>query len=292
MKKRLLRVAIEIEGQKFILNEELSLRIKINKAALSIQNRATVEVTGLTTEMREGLLSQFTAWNKRLVDSAQIEGKYAKITIEAGQAQNGKEDLSIVFVGDVVLVDPVTSPPDIGVRITAFSRQIDKTRWISNVAPAKMTFYNLVAWAADQMGFGTNFVCETSYNDKEIENPARSMHVISSLVIYIQDLYKPDVAAFVDDNVLIVKDRNKIVSRASLVPVNKFVGGPPSWTEWGVDFVTFFDPAIRLAGGVTITSKMNPGVNGDYVLTSLEYDLTSRERAFYVKGSGSPPAAN
>lgn len=292
MKKRLLRVSIEIEGQKFLLTEELALRIKINKAALAIQNRANIEVTGMTTEMREGLLSQFTAWNKRLVDSAQIEGKYARVTIEAGYSQEGKEDLSIVFVGDVVLVDPVSLPPDIGVRITAFSRQIDKTRWVSSVAPAKMTFYNLVAWAAEQMGFGTNFVCETSYNDREIENPARSMHIVGSLVIYIQDLYKPDVAAFIDDDVLIVKDRNKIVTRSSLVPLNKFVGGPPSWTEWGVDFVTFFNPAIRLAGGVTLTSLMNPGVNGNYVLTSLEYDLTSRERAFYVKGSGSPPAAN
>lgn len=291
MRKRLIRISITIEGQTFKLTEELGLRVKVNKAALSIQNRATVEVTGLTTEMREGLLSQFTAWNKRLVDSAQIQGKYARITIEAGYASQGKEDLSIIFLGDVVLVDPVSGPPDIGVRITAFSRQIDKTRWISNVAPAKMTFYNLVAWAAEQMGFGTNFVCETSYNDKEIENPARSMHIVGSLVIYIQDLYKPDVAAFIDDDVLIVKDRNKIVSRASLVPVNKLVG-TPSWNEWGMEFVTMFDPAIRLAGGIALTSKMNPGINGNYVLTSLEYDLTSRERAFYVKGAGSPPAAS
>ncbi len=291
MRKRLIRISITIEGQTFKLTEELGLRVKVNKAALSIQNRATVEVTGLTTEMREGLLSQFTAWNKRLVDSAQIQGKYARITIEAGYASQGKEDLSIIFLGDVVLVDPVSGPPDIGVRITAFSRQIDKTRWISNVAPAKMTFYNLVAWAAEQMGFGTNFVCETSYNDKEIENPARSMHIVGSLVIYIQDLYKPDVAAFIDDDVLIVKDRNKIVSRASLVPVNKLVGAP-SWNEWGMEFVTMFDPAIRLAGGIALTSKMNPGINGNYVLTSLEYDLTSRERAFYVKGAGSPPAAS
>jgi hypothetical protein len=244
----------------------------------------------MSTEMREGLLSQFTAWNNRLVQTGQAPEPFVKVTIEAGYSERRSENLAVVFKGEVAMVDPSSTPPDIGVKITCFTRQVDKTKWVTNRTPSSMRFYDLVAWVSDQIGFGSNFVCETSFNDTPIENPARSIQTVAGLIPYIQDLYKPDVAAFIDDDVLIVKDRDKVISREQLVPLDVFVG-IPSWTEWGVEFTTIFNPSIRLAGAVNLTSKMNPGVNGNYVLTSLEYDLNSRDRAFYVKGFGSPPSA-
>jgi hypothetical protein len=47
---------------------------------------------------------------------------------------------------------------------------------------------------------------------------------------------------------------------------------------------------VKLATAAALTSVMNPGVNGTYVITELEYELASREGPFYVRAMGSPPA--
>jgi hypothetical protein len=113
--------------------------------------------------------------------------------------------------------------------------------------------------------------------------------LVAELLVNIQDAYKPNVAAFIDNNVLYVKDVNKVISTAQVVTVKEFIG-TPLWTEWGVDFMTLFDPNITLAGAATLESKMNPSLNQTFVISSLEYDLTSREIPFYVKASANPSA--
>jgi hypothetical protein len=276
-------------GGDIVLDQGLQIRVRINKAALAIQNRASIEITNLNTQLREQLLSQFTAWNKRQVETGQLSQNWIDVKIEAGYVEPQGEISSVVFLGQVALVDPASPPPNIGVRLTCYSRQIDKTSFITDRAPTKTTFAGYVKWAAEQMGFGSSYICDTSYNDVEILNPARSIFTVAGLLPDIQSYYRPDVAAFVDDNVLIVKDRSKVVNPDDVTFINRFVG-IPSWTEWGCEFNAMFDPSVRLAQAVYLRSLMNPGLNGTYVLMELEYDLSSRDNPFYMKGGGSPPA--
>jgi len=289
MNTRILRATISMPSGDVILNQTLKLRIRVKKAALAIQNRATIDVTGMSTQLRETLLSQFTAWNKRQVDTAQSAENWINVKIEAGYVVNGREQSSVVFLGQVTLCELIEGPPNITVRLTCYSRQVDKTQFVSDPAPAQTTFYGYVEWAAKQMGFGTSFICQTSVNDVLISNPARSIITRAALLLDIQNYYRPNVAAFVDDNVLIVKDRSGIINPDQIAYLYRFVG-IPTWTEWGVEFVTMYDPSIRLAQAVDLSSVMNPSVNGKYVIMELEYDLSSRDRPFYVKGGGSPPA--
>lgn len=301
LRNRALKVTLSLPSGDVVLDETIQMHVRIHKSALAIQNSAVIEATGLTQSLREQLLSQFTAWNKRLVESGQAQQNWINVTIEAGYktppsaalgvgfATPSNTQTSVIFKGQVVLCDLASVPPNITVRITCYTRQIDKTAHVTNPAPAQTTFFNYVKWAAGQMGFGDNFVCDTSFNDVIIYNPARSILVASALIWDIQDMYKPNVAAFIDDDILIVKDRNKIINPSNVSTADEFIG-VPSWNEWGVDFVTMFDPTVRLAQATRITSKMNPSLNGPYVITELFYDLSSRGQAFYVKSSGSPPA--
>lgn len=289
LRQRILRVTLDMPSGPVVLNQTLNLRVRIHKDALAIQSRATVEVSGLTTQLRESLLSQFTAWNKRKVEMGQIAINSVDVKIEAGWRDTPDAIPSLVFQGQVALVDLVSGPPTITVRFTCFTSQIDKTAFTTSRAPAQTTYYGYVAWAAKEMGFGENFICDTSFNDKVIENPARSIFTRAGLLIDIQNIYRPAVAAFVDDGRLIVKDMNRIINPGETANVDSFVG-IPSWTEWGVEFTTLFDSNILLAHGARLTSKMNPSINGQYVIMSIEYDLNSRERGFYVKAMGSPPA--
>lgn len=288
LKKRILQVTLKLPSGDVVLDASLNLRVKIHKAALAIQNRATIDVIGLTGSLREQLLSQFTAFNKRKVESGSTEQKWIDVEIKAGWDGDTVES-SLVFKGQVVLCEITSTPPNIGVRLTCFTRQIDRSKSLTETAPDKLKFKDYVAWAAGQMGFGSNFVCNTSYNDQQVENPARSIFIASALLIDIQNMYRPDVAAFVDDDFLIVKDRNKILNPSQAAKVSDFIG-IPTWTEWGISFTCLFDQSVRLAQGATLTSIMNPSLNGSYVIMEIEYDLTSRDVPFYVKASGSPPA--
>jgi len=278
------------EGDKVVLDQSLNMRIKINKAAMMLQNRASIDVSGLTTQLRETLLSQFSIWNKRLIDTGVVDRKvWIDVMIEAGWFVDGNDQSSVVFIGQVVSTEPTSPPPDIGIRINCYSRQIDKTTFVTSMAPSSITFSDYVAWAAGQMGLGTNFICDTSYNDVILSNPSRSSFVRSALLIDIQNQYRPDVAAFIDDNLLIVKDVNKLINPKAIPKLTELIG-IPSWTEWGVEFVVLMNGAVKLANGVDIKSKMNPSMNGQYVVMTLEYDLCSRDKPFYVKGGASPPA--
>ncbi len=274
------------------LASDINLRIRIQKAALAIQNKATIEVVGLDTSTREQLLSQFTAWNQRQVASGQASQKWVDVEIKAGwdgSTPTDSQPPATVFKGQVVLCEPTSSPPNIGVRLTCFTKQLDRSSFVSSPAPDQTTYRGYVEWAAGQMGFGDKFICDTSFNDVVIQNPARSIFVTSAILVDIQDMYKPAVAAYIDDDMLIVKDRNKILNPSQIANISEFIG-TPGWTEWGVSFTTLFDQSIRLARGATLKSVMNAGVNGTYVILELDYNLTSRDGPFYVTATASPPA--
>lgn len=292
LNQRILKVTITMPGGgDVILDEGLDLHVRVRKAALALQNAANVVVVGLARGLREQLLSQFTAWNNRQVNEGIASQKWVKIKIEAGYTDpEGKKLSAIIFRGEVATVAPVEGPPDIGVEITAYTRQIDKTTFITSQPPIAGTLEYYTQWAAEQLGLGENWICDTSYNKMVLENAFVGFHTMAGLIWALQDTRKPDIVAFIDDDFLVVKDRNKVVNPSDILVILEFVD-TPSWDEYGVAFTTLFDTSIRLAGGVQLQSIMNPSVNGPYVLTMLDYDLSSRDGPFHVNSYGSPPSA-
>jgi hypothetical protein len=269
----------------------LDLRIRIHKAALAIQNSCDIDVFNLSQTLRASLLSQFTAWNKRNIEAgkAGYEASYINVSVTAGYKNGNQQTTTQAFQGQIVLSAPISMFPNLGTRISCYSQQINKLNFVTEPAPTSGTFKSYVQWAAQWMGV-SSVVCETSYDNTNITNPFASTHVAASLLIDIQGLYRNNVVAFIDNNILYVKDVNKVISSANIVTVDEFVGTPPMWTEWGVEYTTLFNPQIVLAGATTLKSSLNPSLNQTFVTSSLEYDLNSRETPFYVKVNGNPSA--
>lgn len=296
---RVLKVTISLPSGDIVLDQSINLHVKIHKDALAIQNSCDIDVVNLSQSLRQSLLSQFTAWNKRNVETGQpgYTASYINVTVAAGWANTASSNAAgstnasqptIVFSGQIVQVDPLGAPPNLGVTIKCYSQQINKLAFKTGFAPTNTTFANYVAWAGAQMGV-SRVICETSYNDTPISNPFAATHTVGELLIDIQNAYRPNVAAYIDNNVLIVHDINKIISTAQIVTVDEFIG-TPMWTEWGVTFTTLFNPQIALAGAATLKSVMNPSLNKTFVISSLDYDLTSRDRNFYGKAFANPSA--
>lgn len=288
--ERILQVSFTLPSGAVTLDQGLDLRVKIHKDALAIQNTCDIEVFNLPQSLRESLLSQFTAWNKRQIDTGQpgYEASYINVTVSAGYKNGSQNQSTVIFAGQIVQTEPFGQPPMLGVSIRCFSQQVNKIAWVTGFAPTSATLKQYVEWAGAQMGV-TRVVCETSLNDKVITNMFASTHIVGSLLVDIQNAYMPAISAYIDNNVLYVKDTSAIISTSQPVSVSEFIG-TPMWTEWGVAFQTLFNPQIQLAGAATLNSKMNPSLNKSFVIMSLDYDLTSRDRNFYVKAQGYPPA--
>lgn len=292
---RILKATISLPSGDVILDQSLDMRIKIQKDALAIQNTCDIEVFDLSQSLREALLSQFSAWNKRNIEwgSPGYAASYINVSVIAGYETyvNGsvQQNTTEVFQGQIVLSAPTGMFPNLGVRLSCYSQQINKLNWVSEPAPASGTFKSYVEWAAQWLGV-SSVVCETSYDNTVITNQFATTAVASSLLIQMQNAFHPAVVAFIDNNVLYVKDAKKVIAAANIVTVDEFVGTPPMWTEWGVEFTTLLNPQIALAGACTLKSTLNPSLNQTFVNSGLEYDLSSRDTAFYVKVKGSAPA--
>jgi hypothetical protein len=246
-----------------------------------------------------------TAWNKRNIENGQpnvAQKSYINVTVQAGYltqtgnntswgvaaGQNVNLNLITVFSGQVALAGPIGELPNMAVKITAYSQQISKVQYITQVPPGQMTFKAYAAWVASQMG--VNLVCQTSYDSVVITNPGSSVHTVGDLLVDLQSYYRPNVAAFVDNNTLYVKDVNKVITEAGQVTINEFIN-MPLWDEWGVEFECLFNAQLILACAATLVSTMNPSLNNvGYVIYALSYDLTSRDTNFNIKANGAPPA--
>jgi hypothetical protein len=293
LKKRILNVFLHMPGGDVILDQSLDLHVHVHKDALAPQHLCTVDITNLNKVLREQLLNQFTAWNKRMVErgGAKPNGPnnpYINVTVEAGYFDGSQNITAVIFVGQVVQVSPSGAPPNLAVKIECYTQQTNKLTWTSGRPPPNATFKEYVMWAGKLMQVD-NIICETSMNDSRNWNQSASTHIVGDLLIDIQDAYKTDVAAYIDNNVLIVRDKDKIVSISGRVTVKDFIG-TPMWTAWGAEFTTLFDPRIILTCAATLESLMNPSLNREFILTSVDYELSSRDVPFYVKANGSPPA--
>jgi hypothetical protein len=294
--QRVLTVTFALPSGDVTLDATLDIKVRVSKAALAVQNKCEVVVANLSTSLRTSLLSQFTSWNKRIIDQPQTGGmptqqSYVGVTVDAGYANLGQQSNVVrIFSGQVVLCENVGELPNMAVKITAYSQQVNKLNYLTTTPGAQTTFKNYVTWAAQQLGVSVH--CETSYDDRVITNPAGSIQTADELLVDIQNLYHPDVAAFIDSstNTLYVKDVNKIISTANTVTVDEFID-MPSWTAWGVRFECLFNPAILLTSAVQLQSVLNPSLNNvGWVVYALDYSLSSRDTEFNMTVDAAPPA--
>ncbi|MDR5751128.1 MULTISPECIES: baseplate hub protein [unclassified Caballeronia] len=291
LRKRKLKVTFHMPGGDVIVDESFNLRIHARKDCLSSQNDATIDLTNLTQQFRQELLSQFTAFNRRKTASNQITPVYLDMEIAAGYlSDDGTDTTSTIYHGQVVECGLVQGPPNITIRIKCYTHQVNKVAFIDQPPPYNTTFKELVLWAGGVMGFDEAHIkCDTKYDGNIVSNAARSTAMAGDLPLYLEQFYRPDVAAFIDDNFLIVKDRYKVLNPSDTVTLNEFIG-IPCWNEWGAEGTVFMDPAIKLAQAANFVPTQNPSLNGVYVVMSIDYELTSRDAPFYCHVNASPAA--
>lgn len=297
--KRVIKVTIQPDvtnsALDIVLDDSLDIDVKIHKDVLAYQNKAEIEVIGLTTTLRESLLSRFTAYQlARLNSNLSKQTIFYRVTIDAGYTSDNitqNQALSTVFIGELALVEPSSGPPNVGVRLTCFTHQIDKTLWTTGSLPGSCTFQEMINWVGGQLQAASptgtfKIVVDTDYSQQVVTNAGQSFRELGAATATLMQYMWPYVYVYIDDDTLFVRDRVK-VDNSPVVPINEFVGAAPSWTDNGVKGQTMFNESLRIMSNISVNSKMNPMLaNSGFIIGKLDLHLTSRRTPFYTSFEG------
>lgn len=265
---RILRVGIEVSGQLNVY-EGLAITAKGSKVASSTQNEIDVEILNLSKDVRNYLLTETSPFNKNKTPKV--------LTVEAGRVSTG---VARMFIGEIISASP-TQPPDIGLKIKARTGEFKKGELVARSGAEKEKLSALSKKVADDVGATLEFEA----TDKDIANYSFSGAKLRQ-VDALQTAGKVDV--FHDDETLVVKDAGKPrKSITKIIRSDTGMIGVPEVTERGVKVQFLFDLDTNLGGAMEITSELNPSLNGSYTIYKLDFELASRDTAWYYTAEGS-----
>ncbi len=284
-----LRIGSDTEVYEF--NESFNISASMRKTVVEVQNTASITISNLTPERRNFLVGYFSQWDAR-------NRKQPFVPIDLRIGRQSKPDKLITLFRGAILETALGNPPDIDLRLKCTTSLIDmnlaSTDFITKTLAKITTHKELCIWAANLVNMPLRY-------EVSIALPAMSAGVfagviqraysLTAVVGLLANFQKDKVAVFVDDGELVVTEWGKAL-QGTTVDVNATTGliGIPAITQWGVQFTTMADAPIRLAGGVNLFSELNPSVNQPWVITGVEYTVTSRDTAFYATWMGSPSA--
>lgn len=259
---RRVRVTVEINGAAHIY-EDLKIRAAGTKFTNPLQNECSVTLTGLNAQTRDFLLTNTSPFNKNKIPS--------RVIVEAGRVSTG---LFQVFQGDITSAE-ISSPPDVELTIKAKTNNANAMKIVTSSAGALSKLSAIAAECAKNNGL--NLVFEAA--DKFIANYSYS----GSAAKQIQDLQDAGgVSAFVDDMMLIVKDMDKAArGRRRILNMNSGLVGIPKATDKGVEVTYLIDGESLLGGQITLDSKFNKSLNGNYKIDQLKYDISTHDDPFF-----------
>lgn len=271
--------------------EEFYITCRTSKNVLAVQNQCTITIDNLTAERRNYLIGYFTQWASRNYGQP-----FVPLDIRIGR-QSKPDALTTVFRG-AILETSLGNPPDITLTLSCITSLIDmnisSTGYVSSTIPRLSSFKEVCQWAANLVNMPLRYEVDQALPAVAANTSAliiQKAYSLSAVVGLLANLHKTKICVFVDDDTLIVTEWGKAL-QGEIVEVNAATGliGIPQITQWGVKFTTLADTPIRLAGAVDLFSAMNPAVNQNWIITGVEYDITSRDGSWYATWSASPSA--
>lgn len=260
--QRVLRIGVEVDGE-ILWYEGLRITAKGDRAVTDTQNKCDVEISNLSRDVRNYLLTETSPFNKNRTPK--------RLFVEAGRVSTG---VAQVFVGDIVSSSP-TQPPDIGLRLKAQTGAFKKGELVARSGEAKEKLSAIAQRVADDLEAGLIFEAD----DKFIANFSFSGAALRQVGALAQ---AGAIDAYQDNGTLVVKNRGA-PRRDVIKVVNLSTGmiGIPEATERGVRVKILYDLETDLGGLLRLTSELNPALDGDYTVYKMAFDLASRDLPFY-----------
>ena len=267
---RVVRLGLQI-GDQVKFYEDLSIYAKGTKFTSSNQGEAEFTIVNLNRETREQLMQEANPFNSN--------PQKKSIILEVGRESY---ETSVLYQGDIFRVRP-SGKPDIGLTIRCLTGHFNKGSLLARSFSGISELFDIAKQTADDNNLGLSFEIES----KKIGNYFFSGTPFEQIV-NLEDLALSDV--FVDNSTLYVKKSAQPKIGSTLKILNKTSGmiGIPEGTESGVRVSMLYDPVVQLGSRIQLESEINPILNGDYIIYKLEFDISSRDTAFYLHVEARP----
>lgn len=262
--RRVIRVGIEIAGR---INWYEGLRVKASgtKYANPLQNDCSLTISGLSMAVRDRLLTDTSPYNPSPTPR--------RLIIDAGRESYGTFRL---FIGDITSAEP-GPPPDVDLVIKAKTENAQAMNVAAVSFGASARVSNIAQQVAKEIGVGLLFEAA----DKNVANWSFTGPALK-LVRRLEEM--GNVRAFIDDDLLIVKDMGSVIRGAvRVLNLDSGLVGIPKATEKGLDVTFLIDRETKLGGMLRLDSRMNKALNGDYSIDQLKFDVASHEDSFFYQ---------
>ena len=261
---RVVRVGVTINDELRVY-EGLAITAQGSKYASATQNETTIKIANLDKAARDFLATEGTPFNR--VNNR----KRQRVYLEVGREST---DTTRIFVGDITLVT-LSQPPDIWTTIKAITAQWQKGNIISTSEPAISQLSSIAQKAAAALDVSLQFEA----TDKQIGSYGYTGSA-EKQVKKIGQLGSID--AYVDDDVLVVKDKNApLKGRRILLSKSTGMVGKPEFTDFGVKVKFMLDLQVKIGDELEIESEFYPASNGVYIVYKLDFDVANRDVPFY-----------
>jgi hypothetical protein len=268
---RMLKIVLDIGSTQYTFEDDgtssyLYLTAKGTKFANAIQNECQVEIGNLSADLKNEILTQTSPYANPAVDKS--------MTVYAGRVSTG---YAMIYTGDIT-ESKVTQPPDVFVTLSTKTCHNKKSTVGSRHKAGANKFSLISAGVAQDLGLTLNF----QSTDKFINNYNHNGS-ITGQVDKLNDLDN-NSCCYVDDKTLVVKPKyNPLPNFVTTVNQNTGMIGIPETTDKGTKIIFLLDNNTRLGGAVTLTSELNPSLNGTYVIYKLGFNIANRDNPFYYE---------
>lgn len=264
---RIVRVGIEIDGNTFTF-EGLNIYARGTKWRSAIMSQCEIRIFNLTQEQRKFILTQASP----IVRPPALL-KPINVSLDVGRESYGTFRL---FEGQV-FQGGVTQPPDIGIILNSLTNNYQLSMTQDFTQSSIATLKTIAQQAADSMT--PPLTLEFSATNKQIEN----FSYTGSPQGMIDELNQMGgIIAHIDNGTLIVTDADK--PRGDTIRlINKANGmvGVPQPTASGCLVKMMIDNSIEIGAQVQVESKINPGVNGNYIVRQMDFEVANRDNPFW-----------
>ncbi len=262
--KRIVRVTIDIDST---IQEYTNVRIDASGTKFrSAQNSVCeIRIFNLTLEHQQYIITRASPFS--LTNLTPIN-----VTLEVGRESYGTFTL---FQG-ACLAAGITQPPDIGIVLQSMTNNylLSNTQGVDY--PATTTLGQIAANLAQTLG------CTLQSPSANLSRQIVNYNFTGSPVKQLQRLNEMGVVAYVDNKTLVVVDPEQ--ARSNTVTLIDNLGGlvgVPQATSYGCQVKTLIGQGIEVGGKVKVISAMNPSVNGDYYVETMQFELSNREPPFF-----------
>lgn len=259
---RIVRIGIEIRGN-LRFYDGLAVSVTGEKFANANQNETTVKIANLARDVRDYLLTECSPFNANRTRK--------KVIVEVGRASYGT---FVLYTGDITGATGGQAP-DIWIELKCLTADFDKGNIIARSHPGMALLSVIAKQVADDLGMSLLFEA----TDKQIA----SWSFTGGALRQVDRLADAgNVNAYVDDNRLVVKNKNTPMKGiARLLNIGSGLVGKPEFSEQGVKIKYLIDNVSRLGGELILESITEPAASGRYEIYKLSFDVASRDTPFY-----------